>query len=79
MPALTTAQVHTIEITALKGKAIASLLGVSSGSEACTAEDIAMTAYSLESLFKEILEALEQTTDAAAAERGRLNRCRLSL
>ena len=59
MPTLTTSQSHTIEITALQGKAIASLLGVSSGAEDCSAEDVTHAAYALECLFQEILKALE--------------------
>ena len=59
MPTLTTSQSHTIEITALQGKAIASLLSLSSGADDCSAEDITHAAYALECLFNDILAALE--------------------
>ena len=61
MPTLSTDQSHAIEITALKGKAIASLLGVASGTGDINSEDLVLTAYAIEEHFRAILGALEVT------------------
>ena len=52
-------QVQKIEMTATKGKAVASLLGLSSSLEECTAEDVSLSVYALECYFLEILHTLE--------------------
>ena len=52
-------QVQKIEMTATKGKAVASLLGLSSSLEECTAEDVGLSVYALECYFVRILHTLE--------------------
>lgn len=52
-------QVRDIEFLAKKGKAVASLLAMASGTEECTQEDINMSAYILEQYFAKILKTLE--------------------
>ena len=52
-------QVQKIEIAAIKGKAVASLLGLSSSLEECTAEDVSLSVYALECYFVRILHTLE--------------------
>jgi hypothetical protein len=56
---LTVDQVREIEMVAMKGKAVASLLGLSSSLEECTTEDIGLSVYALECYFVEILNTLE--------------------
>jgi len=51
-------QVQKIEMAAITGKAIASLLGLSSSLEECTAEDMGWSLYALECYFLEILNTL---------------------
>ena len=51
-------QVQKIEMAAIKGRAVASLLGLSSSLEECTAEDIGWSLYALECYFLEILNTL---------------------
>lgn len=58
---MTISQRDTIEITALKGKAVASLLSTACPLEECSTEDIQLALYALEQYFSEILEALEAT------------------
>lgn len=52
-------QVREIEMAAIKGKAVASLLGLSSSLEECTAEDVSLSVYALECYFVRILHTLE--------------------
>jgi len=56
---LTVDQVQKIEMAAIKGKAVASLLGLSSSLEECTAEDVSLSVYALECYFVRILNTLE--------------------
>lgn len=56
---LTVDQVQKIEMEAIKGKAVASLLGLSSSLEECTAEDVSLSVYALECYFVRILHTLE--------------------
>jgi hypothetical protein len=56
---ITIAQRDTIEIIALKGKAVASLLGTACPLDECSTEDIQLALYALEQYFSEILSALE--------------------
>ena len=57
-------QVQKIEMVAIKGRAVASLLGLSSSLEECTTEDISLSVYALECYFVRILHTLggENTT-----------------
>ena len=57
-------QVREIEMAAIKGKAVASLLGLSSSLDECTAEDVSLSVYALECYFVRILHTLggENTT-----------------
>ncbi len=48
-----------IETIAMRGNAIASLLGLTSSLEECTNEDIGLAVYALECYFSEILKTLE--------------------
>ena len=61
---LTVAQVREIKMATIKGKAVASLLGLSSSLEECTAEDVGLSVYALECYFVRILHTLggENTT-----------------
>ena len=59
MTTLTIQQIHDIELTAMKGKAVASLLGLSSSLDECTAEDVSLSVYALECYFVRILHTLE--------------------
>lgn len=52
-------QVREIKMAAIKGRAVASLLGLSSSLEECTAEDVGLSVYALECYFVRILHALE--------------------
>ena len=52
-------QVREIEMAAIKGKAVASLLGLSSSLDECTAEDVSLSVYALECYFVRILNTLE--------------------
>ena len=56
---LTADQVREIEMVAMKGRAVASLLGLSSSLEECTAEDVGLSVYALECYFVRILNTLE--------------------
>ena len=56
---LTNEQAGDIEMLAMRGKAIASLLGLTSSLEECTTEDIGLAVYALECYFSEILKTLE--------------------
>ena len=56
---LTVDQVREIEMVAIKGKAVASLLGLSSCLEECTSEDVSLSVYALECYFVRILHTLE--------------------
>ncbi len=55
---LTVDQVQKIEMAAIKGKAVASLLVLSSSLEECTAEDVSLSVYALECYFVRILHTL---------------------
>jgi hypothetical protein len=50
---------HEIEIAALKGKAMAVLLGLACGTGDLSQDDIEMAAYAIEGQFLAILEALQ--------------------
>ena len=52
-------QVRDIEMTAMKGRAVASLLGQTSSLEECTTEETGLAVYALECYFSEILQSLE--------------------
>jgi O-succinylbenzoate synthase len=56
---ITHQQRDTIEITAMKGKAIASLLGTTSPLDDASREDLQTAFYALQCFFEEIIEALE--------------------
>ena len=56
---LTVDQVREIEMSAIKGRAVASLLGLSSSLDECTAEDVSLSVYALECYFVRILNTLE--------------------
>ena len=61
MPAKTTHHLRNIEFTALKGKALASVLSISSSLNECTYEDIQLSLCALEDYFKDILVALSDS------------------
>ena len=52
-------QRDTIEISALKGKAVAALLGTACPLDDASRDDLQTAFYALEEYFLEILEALE--------------------
>ena len=56
---LTIEQAGEIEMIAMRGKAIANLLGLTSSLEECTTADIGLAVYALECYFSEILRTLE--------------------
>ena len=56
---LSVAQVREIEMASIKGKTVASLLGLSSSLDECTAEDVSLSVYALECYFVRILHTLE--------------------
>ncbi len=56
---LTIDQAREIEFLAMRGQAVASLLGTVASSEEATPEDISMSAYALECYFADILKQLE--------------------
>ena len=56
---LTVDQVREIEMAAIKGRAVASLLGLTSSLDECTAEDVSLSVYALECYFVRILHTLE--------------------
>ncbi len=56
---LTNEQAGEIEMIAMRGKAIASLLGLTNSLEECTNGDIGLAVYALECYFSEILKTLE--------------------
>lgn len=65
---LTTEQAREIEFLAMRGKAVASLLGTVAGSEEATTEDISMSAYALECYFTDILKMLEPVETTASLD-----------
>ena len=55
MSSLTTKQIHDIEFTAMKGKALASLLSLFCPLEECTPQDLQLSLCALEDYFRDIL------------------------
>lgn len=53
-------QAKEIQWLAMKGKAVASLMGTVAVSSECEPEDISMSAYALECYFADILKELER-------------------
>jgi hypothetical protein len=58
--------VHTIEIEAIQGKALASLMEAFCGSPDFCAEEVGVVAYSLQRHFLAILQALDETQPTRA-------------
>jgi hypothetical protein len=57
--------IHTIEIEAMQGKALASLLEAACASEDFCPEEVGIVAYSLQRHFLAILEALDTSGGSA--------------
>lgn len=49
-------QASSIKMLSLKGKALASVLGTHTDLEACDADELALSFYTLEGIFTEILD-----------------------
>lgn len=56
---LTIEQTREIEMLAMRGRAVASLLGTAADCQDSTRDDISMSAYALECYFADILKTLE--------------------
>ena len=70
---LTMNQIWDIEIIAMRGKAVASVLNTSNALVECPRGDIEMSLYALECYFNEVLkiiETLNTTTTAPVATAG---------
>ena len=63
---LTIEQAREIEMLAMRGKAVASLLGTAADCVDSTRDDISMSAYALECYFADILKMLEPVQTAPA-------------
>lgn len=63
---LTIKQTREIEMLAMRGRAVASLLGTAADCEDSTRDDISMSAYALECYFADILKQLDPVPTVSA-------------
>ena len=64
---LTIEQAREIEMLAMRGRAVASLLGTAADCVDSTRDDISMSAYALECYFADILKMLEPVETGLSA------------
>ena len=64
---LTIEQAREIEMLAMRGRAVASLLGTAADCVDSTRDDISMSAYALECYFADILKQLEAASTGPEA------------